>query len=109
MTDFLKLSGGDCYIDPNSKMIHTPGRNVFLSEKEFELFLLLFDNPETVFSKEEVFTKIWGSVSYISTVAVHIMRIRRKLEQIKQYMGTIENGYAKRYFLKPPRPVEPEP
>jgi DNA-binding response OmpR family regulator len=54
-----------------------------LSPKEFQLLSLLAQNPNTVFSSEELFQLLWGSESYGDhrTVMVHISNIRKKVEQ----------------------------
>jgi DNA-binding response OmpR family regulator len=40
---------GDFYIDPESKIIRACGKNILLSEREFNLFMLFYESPETVF------------------------------------------------------------
>ncbi len=53
----------------------------FLTQKEFDLLLFLVENPNRVFSKEELFERVWGgydSLSDASTITVHIARIREK-------------------------------
>ena len=93
---------GKVYIDKKNKMIHTPERNVFLSQKEFELFLLLFENSDMVFSKEEIFKALWPNGTDIGTVAVHILKLRRKLDIVKAYIGTIKNDYKSGYYIAQP-------
>ncbi|MBB3110943.1 DNA-binding response OmpR family regulator [Paenibacillus phyllosphaerae] len=69
-------------------------REVTLTAKEFEVLLFLSEHPNRVFSKEELFERIWGleSSGEIATVAVHISRIREKIEEDPsnpQYIGTV--------------------
>lgn len=56
---------------------------VTLSLKEFQLLALLAQNPNTVFSSEQLFQSLWGmeSLGDHRTVMVHISNIRRKIEQ----------------------------
>jgi len=56
---------------------------VTLSPKEFQLLALLAQNPNTVFSSEQLFKTLWGAESLGDhrTVMVHISNIRRKVEQ----------------------------
>lgn len=89
-------------IDRRNRIIQTNEKSVFLSQKEFELFLLLHDNPKSVFSKEEIFEKIWNGSSDIGTVAVHIMRLRRKIKFAENQIGQIENSYGTGYYFSPP-------
>jgi len=95
---------GEVYIDKENRMIQTPVKNVFLSQKEFALFMLLFENPEKVFSKEELFKTLWPNSMDIGTVAVHISKLRRKLSFAESYIGTIENNYKSGYYIIPPEP-----
>ena len=62
--------------------------------KEFDLLTFLAENPNHVYSKEELFRRIWNmdSVGDIATVTVHIKKIREKIEfdtQNPQYIETI--------------------
>jgi len=96
------ISFGKVYIDKENRMVQTPEKNVFLSQKEFDLFLLLFENPGKVFSKEELFKTLWPNSTDIGTVAVHISKLRRKLGFAEPHIGTIENNYKSGYYIAPP-------
>jgi DNA-binding response OmpR family regulator len=56
---------------------------ITLTQKEYELLLFLASNPEIVFNKEQIYDRIWGEDMYgdLKTVAVHINRLREKIEQ----------------------------
>ena len=58
------------------------GKVVELKNKEFELLCFLAQNPGIVFSKDTLYDRVWGSESYgeTATVAVHINRLREKIE-----------------------------
>jgi len=90
------------YVDMQGKMLHTPVKNVFLSQKEFELFLLLYNNPGQMFTREEIYKHVWSGSSDIGTVAVHILKLRRKIDFAKNYIGTIKNDYKSGYYLESP-------
>lgn len=51
--------------------------------KEFDLLVLFASNPDCVFTKEELFERIWGidSIGDITTVTVHIRKLREKVEE----------------------------
>jgi len=82
-------------------VIDLTARRVFINEKElvftvkeYELLVLLASHPDRVFSKEEIFQKIWGfnSEGDIPTITVHIRRIREKIEadpSKPQYIATV--------------------
>jgi len=69
-------------LDPEARKVRVSGREVDLAPKEFELLRLLMRNPDKVFSKEEIFDRIWGEDRYgdLSTVTVHVRKIREKIE-----------------------------
>ncbi|QEN04178.1 response regulator transcription factor [Thiospirochaeta perfilievii] len=63
------------------KSVKHNGEQVILTSKEFEILYLLMSNPNKVYSKQEIFDQIWGdSYGDISTITVHIRKIREKIE-----------------------------
>ncbi|WP_049786800.1 response regulator transcription factor [Desulforamulus ruminis] len=81
-------------IDKSSRRVYRSGREVSMTSKEFNLLLLLASNPNRVFSKEDIFDRIWGmdSAGNMATVTVHIRKIREKIEidpANPQYIETI--------------------
>ncbi|EMW5614532.1 response regulator transcription factor [Enterococcus faecalis] len=58
------------------------GRDLDLSRNEFELLVFLSKNPKQVFSREQLYERIWGFDSYgdLNTVTVTINRLRQKIE-----------------------------
>ena len=68
-------------IDNNSRTVCTPKGEFILPRKEFELLNLLISEPEKVFTREEIFERIWGGEVVVGdrTLDVHIRRLRRKL------------------------------
>lgn len=57
-------------------------KEIFLKNKEFELLLFLMKNKNVVFSKEQLYEKIWGmdALGDNATITVHINRLRKKIE-----------------------------
>jgi len=86
-------------IDKDARQVFINGKEVVLAQKEFDLLLFLLQNANRVFSKEELFERVWGmdALGDASTVTVHIARIRDKLEDNPskpQYIGTVwGSGY----------------
>jgi len=70
-------------INPKTHQVFIDGKEVVLTVKEFELLQLLSMSPNKVFSKEEIFQKVWGfeADQDIPTITVHIRRIREKIEK----------------------------
>lgn len=62
--------------------IEKNGRDLDLSRNEFELLVFLSKNPKQVFSREQLYDRIWGFDSYgdLNTVTVTINRLRQKIE-----------------------------
>ena len=72
-----------------------------LPNREFELLRFLAENPNIVFSKEELFEKIWGFdyVSDAATVSVHINRLREKIEDDPRNPQIIETIWGAGYRM----------
>jgi DNA-binding response OmpR family regulator len=77
------IGTGDIVIQPEAMKVFVREKEVAMKHKEFELLLFLMENIQRVFSKEELYEKIWGmeSIGEIRTVAVHINRLREKIEE----------------------------
>lgn len=77
------VTAGPVRIDVAGWVAEVRGTRVDLRAKEFELLLLLARNPGVVFSREELYGSVWGagSASDVSTVTVHIKRLRNKIEE----------------------------
>lgn len=81
-------------IDKTARRVYINGEEKTFTTKEFDLLTFLAENPNHVFTKEELFNKIWDmeSVGDIATVTVHIKKIREKIEfntSKPQYIETI--------------------
>jgi len=70
------------FIDRTSRRVFVNNQEVTFTTKEFDVLTFLAMNPNQVFSKEQLFERIWGlnSTGDISTVTVHIRKIREKIE-----------------------------
>jgi two-component system, OmpR family, alkaline phosphatase synthesis response regulator PhoP len=85
---------GDLTIDRISYTINIGGREINLPKKEFELLYFLANNPNKVFSREDLLQNIWGSDVYVlaRTVDVHIRKVREKIGE--DYITTVKGvGY----------------
>ncbi|GHU97844.1 DNA-binding response regulator [Spirochaetia bacterium] len=70
-------------INPATRRVYAFDKEVLLANKEYELLYFLVTNAENVFSKEQLYDRIWGEDRYgdIKTVTVHIKRLREKTEK----------------------------
>lgn len=68
-------------LDSNQHTLHCAGRTIELPKKEFMLFELLHSAPGRLFTREEIYEKVWGSGVVVGTrtIDVHIRRLRRKI------------------------------
>lgn len=98
-----KITIQDVVIEPKTWKVWKNGTEIRLPNREFELLRFLAQNPNIVFSKEELFEKIWGFdyVSDAATVSVHINRLREKIEDDARNPKIIETVWGAGYRLSP--------
>ena len=90
--DIIEIRG--IKIDKTARRVWINGEEKQFTTKEFDLLTFLAENPNHVFTKEELFREIWDmeSIGDIATVTVHIKKIREKIElntAKPQYIETI--------------------
>ena len=90
--DMVEIRG--IKIDKTARRVWVNGEEKQFTTKEFDLLTFLAENPNRVFTKEELFQKVWDmeSIGDIATVTVHIKKIREKVEldtSKPQYIETI--------------------
>lgn len=90
--DIVEIRG--LKIDKTARRVWIDGVEKAFTTKEFDLLTFLAENPNHVFTKEELFREIWDmeSIGDIATVTVHIKKIREKVEfdtANPQYIETI--------------------
>ena len=96
-----KIRIRDVIIEPKTWKVWKGGRELKLPNREFELLRFLAQNPNIVFSKEQLFERIWGYeyVSDAATVSVHINRLREKIEDDARNPKIIETVWGAGYRL----------
>lgn len=75
-----RLRFGRLEIDVKAREVFVAGQAVYLTAKEYELILFLAEHPRQVFTREQLFDRIWGDFGDLHTVTVHVARIREKIE-----------------------------
>ena len=90
--DIIEIRG--IRIDKTARRVWVNEEEKQFTTKEFDLLTFLAENPNHVFTKDELFSKIWDmeSIGDIATVSVHIKKIREKIEfntAKPQYIETI--------------------
>ena len=88
------IEAGDLIIDKEKILVFRGDDRIELAKKEFELLSLLVSKPGKVFTREEIFNKIWGTDVIVGnrTIDVHIRKLREKLGN--DYIKTLKGvGY----------------
>jgi DNA-binding response OmpR family regulator len=86
------ITVGKLMIDKDAHKVTVDGKEISLTAKEYDLLLFLAENPNHTFSKEILFDRIWGmdAIGDVSTVTVHIQRVRDKINtENERYIETI--------------------
>lgn len=89
-------------IDRWSRKVFVHEREIALTAKEYDLLLFLIRHPNRVFSKEELFEKVWGmdAIGDNATVTVHISKLREKIEADPSNPQYIETTWGVGYRMK---------
>lgn len=89
-------------IDKTARRVFVDGEERFFTTKEFDLLAYLAMHPNHVFSKDELFSAVWGmdSMGEIATVTVHIKKIRKKTENANVKAGYIETVWGAGYRFR---------
>ena len=98
--DIIEIRG--IKIDKTARRVWVNGEEKNFTTKEFDLLTFLAQNPNHVFTKDELFRKIWDmeSVGDIATVTVHIKKIREKIEMNTAKPKYIETIWGVGYRFK---------
>jgi len=92
--DVNQIAIGELTIDKTSYIVSLKGKQFTLPKKEFELLYFLAQNPNKVFSRDDLLQNIWGTDVYVlaRTVDVHIRKVREKIGD--GYIKTVKGvGY----------------
>ncbi len=89
-----KIGSGNLIIDKERYLVIKKGKDISLPRKEFELLSLLISKPEKVFTREEIFDRVWGENIVVGdrTIDVHIRKLREKIGE--KHIQTVKGiGY----------------
>lgn len=98
----MVLTVGPLTADTASRRVAKNGEEVPLKNKEYELLVFLMRHPGQVFSREDLYEMIWGleSLGDNITVAVHINRLREKLEDDPAHPQLLQTVWGVGYRLQ---------
>ena len=91
-----KIQASGVVIDEASYSAKVHGKPLDLTYKEFELLRFFASHPSRVFTREQLLSEVWGYDYFggTRTVDVHVRRLRAKLGELEQLIGTVRNvGY----------------
>ena len=107
-----EIVAGDVRINVKERRVYVDGKDnqgnkeIDLKNKEYELLLFLVSNPGVIFGKETLYENIWGmeALGDSATVAVHINRLREKIEREPSDPDHIQTvrGVGYRFRIVPP-------
>lgn len=94
-----EIRAGSLCILADCWKVYKGDREIKLTNREFELLKFFAENPNIVFSKEQLFEKIWGCsfTGDAATVMVHINRIREKIEDDSKTPQILETVWGAGY------------
>ena len=95
------ITAGPLTVKLDARQIFKNGAELPLKNREYELLLFLMRHPGQVFSREDLYELIWGleSMGDNITVAVHVGRIREKLEDDPQNPKLLQTVWGVGYRL----------
>ena len=98
--DIVEIRG--IRIDKTARRVYVNGVEKNFTTKEFDLLTFLAENPNHVFTKDELFREIWDmdSIGDIATVTVHIKKIREKIEEDNSNPKYIETIWGVGYRFR---------
>lgn len=101
--DRSQIQIGNILLQQDSRRVFVDGREIELKKKEYELLLFLMLNADIMFSKETLYERIWGydAMGDNATVAMHINRLREKIEKEPSDPRYIQTVWGAGYRLKP--------
>ncbi len=93
---------GGIWVDVVQRTAQVRGRPLVLTAREFDLLAYFVTNPGAVLSREKLLADVWGwDVGCLSTVTVHVRRLRRKLEADPAAPEYIKTIWGMGYRLDP--------
>lgn len=97
------LSAGDLVVDQTSHVVSRGGRELTLTNREFELLVFLMNNPGRVFRRDELMRGVWAhDIGDRTTVTVHMRRLREKIENDPSHPKILLTVWGVGYRFDPP-------
>lgn len=100
-----RLAAGGVLLDPENRRAEKQGRELALTLREFDLLAHFLTHPGRVHGREELMREVWGwDFGDLSTVTVHVRRLRAKIEDDPAQPRLIQTvwGVGYRFAAEPP-------
>lgn len=93
------ITAGPMVIDQDSRIVTIDDVVIALTPREYDILLLLASNAGRVFTKEEIFERVWGldAMGETSTIMVHVKRLREKIELPNRNVQLVETVWGVGY------------
>ncbi len=93
---------GDLKLELDGRRLYISGKEINLTAKEFDLLELLVNNPDKVYSRDNLLSEIWGYeyASDARTVDVHVRRLREKIEENPSEPKYVHTKWGMGYYFK---------
>jgi len=97
-----EMNAGAITVNLSTHRVYVHDTEIELKNKEYELLKFLMSNPDMVFSKEYLYEQVWGMDAFgdLKTVAVHINRLREKIEKDPQNPVYLQTVWGAGYRFK---------
>ncbi len=90
----LEITVGALTVTTASRSVAVAGEPVGLTNREFDLLMFFLTHTDTVFSREELLKRVWNwDFGDLSTVTVHVKRLRSKLGEHHRVQTVWGRGY----------------
>ena len=100
--DYIEIS--DLKLDLDSRRVFEKDKEINLTAKEFDILELLTQNPDKVYSREQLLSIVWGNKLHeagdVRTVDVHVRRLREKIEPNPSEPKYIHTKWGVGYYFK---------
>ncbi len=94
------LAFGNYVLDTRTLALLKDGVKMSMSPREIDLLIFLAQNPGVPMSPDEIYSRVWGQkYGDVSTVAVHVQRIRKKIEDDPAHPLWLKTAHGRGYYL----------
>lgn len=99
-----QVSFGPFLLDMDNLWLKKNGERMVLPPKELSLLIVLAETPGRTFRQEELYEKVWSnSYGDLTTVAVHVQRLRKRIEEDPANPRYLKTSYGSGYYLSDER------